>query len=78
MADNAVKEEKSWWDSFVEGVSELGTTYLNYDIAKTKASNSSTVDTTPVTTYPNGNDNTTLLLVGGAALILVVLLVARK
>lgn len=77
MADSAVKEEKSWWDSFVEGVSELGSTYLNYDIAKTKASNS-TVDTTPVTTYPQSGDNTNLLLVGGAALILVVLLVARK
>ena len=72
MADIDGASEKSWWDSFVDGAKELAGTYLNYDLAKTQASNSSTTSPAPVTTTPTtgGIDNNTMLLVGGGILLI--------
>ncbi|GEM_PF-6647694 len=78
MADIDGASEKSWWDSFVDGAKELAGTYLNYDLAKTQASNSSTTSPAPVTTPASGIDNNTMLLVGGGILLVALILVMKK
>lgn len=72
--------EKSWWDSFVDGVSELGGTWLNYDLAKEKNKANATVAGTVATTTTTtaASDRNMMLLIGGSVLLIALLLVVKK